>query len=192
MTWRDDAGHDWLRSMYLASYQERFHLFPWLASTKWQVSVNVMWSTTSRSPSCCLNKTESIHTLFYAFVIVYFFPLTLKNKKFIVIMRLSSVFIAGSLMTMSGANPTKSKEAHHVREYFYVGGNYVTTSSGSLFQNQMYVEKLTPPRVSQQYPIVFLHGGAQTGTVSYSSSNSSYYEWFTLVGARLFWVQSLL
>ena len=70
--------------------------------------------------------------------------------------------IATSFATLAAA----AGEAQHVREYFYVGGEYITTSSGSLYQNQMYVEKLTPPKVSQKYPIVFLHGGAQTGTVS--------------------------
>lgn len=78
-------------------------------------------------------------------------------------MRFISLFATASFISTSYAG----KEAQHTREYFYVGGSYVTTTSGSLFQNQMYVEKLTPPRVSQPYPIVFLHGGGQTGTVSY-------------------------
>lgn len=81
-------------------------------------------------------------------------------------MRITSLYAAASLISTLYANPTGAKEAQHVREYFYVGGSYVTTASGSLFQNQMYVEKLTPPRVSQAYPVVFFHGGAQTGTVS--------------------------
>jgi hypothetical protein len=60
-------------------------------------------------------------------------------------------------------------EAQHVREYFYAGGEYITTSSN---QNQMYMEKLTPAIVSQRCPIIFLHGGAQTGTVSSSTVSS--------------------
>jgi hypothetical protein len=60
-------------------------------------------------------------------------------------------------------------EAQHVREYFYAGGEYITTSS---YQNQMYVEKLTPAIVSQRYPIIFLQGGAQTATVSSSTVSS--------------------
>lgn len=78
-----------------------------------------------------------------------------------------SLGLVASLIAASyaAATPT-SLEAQHVREYFYVGGEYISTSAGSLFQNQMYVEKLTPPRVSQPYPVIFLHGGAQTGTVS--------------------------
>jgi hypothetical protein len=64
-----------------------------------------------------------------------------------------------------------TSEAPHTREYFYVGGDYVNTTDGWLFHNQMYVEKLSPSAGSTQpYPIVFLHGGAQTGTVRTLSS----------------------
>ena len=61
---------------------------------------------------------------------------------------------------------SSSGEAYASREYFYVGGNYVNTTSGHLFVNQMYVEKLTPVLPSQKYPLVLIHGQAQTGTVS--------------------------
>ncbi|PMD29900.1 alpha/beta-hydrolase [Hyaloscypha variabilis F] len=57
------------------------------------------------------------------------------------------------------------KEAAHHRSFFYVGGEYVKTSAGYVLQDQMYVERLLPIGGSKQpYPIVFLHGGAQTGT----------------------------
>lgn len=70
----------------------------------------------------------------------------------------------------AGAVPLKesrgiSGEVAAVREYFYIGGSYVNTSSGHLFSNQMYVEKLTPLKPCQPYPLVFIHGQAQTGTV---------------------------
>ncbi|KAF7629687.1 Alpha/Beta hydrolase protein [Aspergillus flavus] len=61
-----------------------------------------------------------------------------------------------------------SNAAPHFRDYFYVGGQYVHSNSsgvGSYFHNQMYVEKLSPVRERvQPYPIVFVHGGGQTGT----------------------------
>ena len=65
------------------------------------------------------------------------------------------------------ATPTtaSSTEVPASRTYFYIGGNYVTTSTGTLFENQMYVEELLPLKPSQPYPLVFIHGQAQTGTV---------------------------
>jgi hypothetical protein len=61
---------------------------------------------------------------------------------------------------------TTPTEAQHSREYFYVGGDYVDTGDGHVFQNQMYVEKLSPTDgASRKYPVVFFHGGGQSGTV---------------------------
>jgi len=53
------------------------------------------------------------------------------------------------------------------RSYLYVGGQYIENSAGQhVFTDQMYVEKLTPTAgVTKPYPIVFIHGQAQTGTV---------------------------
>lgn len=53
------------------------------------------------------------------------------------------------------------------RSYMYVGGQYILNSAGQhIFADQMYVEKLTPAAgVTKPYPIVFIHGQAQTGTV---------------------------
>ncbi|KAL9110077.1 MAG: hypothetical protein Q9227_005416 [Pyrenula ochraceoflavens] len=52
------------------------------------------------------------------------------------------------------------------REYFYVGGEYAVDEKGNhLFHNQMYVEKLSPESgATQAFPLVFFHGGAQSGT----------------------------
>ena len=59
----------------------------------------------------------------------------------------------------------------HTRKYFYVGGHYVNdTSGGHVMRDQMYVEQLTPAMgPSQPYPIVFIHGFGQTGTVQTSN-----------------------
>ena len=57
--------------------------------------------------------------------------------------------------------------AHH-RNYFYVGGQYIDNGKGShIMEGQMYVERLTPAAGSTRpFPVVFVHGGGQTGTVS--------------------------
>ncbi|KAF4814867.1 putative secreted lipase [Colletotrichum tropicale] len=70
-----------------------------------------------------------------------------------------------------GAPPTPDEgcvdsEVPYIRSYFYVGGGYVDDGSGGhIFRDQMYVEKLLPTfGVTQETPIVLIHGQAQTGT----------------------------
>ena len=63
-----------------------------------------------------------------------------------------------------------SAESSYNRSYFYVGGDYVDDERGDgqhVMAGQMYVEKLLPPHgVRHPWPLVFIHGGGQTGTVS--------------------------
>ncbi|KAH8896816.1 alpha/beta-hydrolase [Thozetella sp. PMI_491] len=58
--------------------------------------------------------------------------------------------------------------ASHTREYFYVGGHYVNltinNTTSQYMAGQIYVEKLTPQKVSRDEPIVFIEGAGQTGT----------------------------
>ncbi|KAK6211509.1 hypothetical protein QIS74_10773 [Colletotrichum tabaci] len=63
-------------------------------------------------------------------------------------------------------NGCVDSEAPYIRSYFYVGGGYVDDGSGGhIFRDQMYVEKLLPVNgVSQETPIVLIHGQAQTGS----------------------------
>jgi pimeloyl-ACP methyl ester carboxylesterase len=48
--------------------------------------------------------------------------------------------------------------------YFFVGGKYVDSKTGPLMERQMYVEYRFPAKVTKPYPIVMIHGAAQTGT----------------------------
>ena len=48
--------------------------------------------------------------------------------------------------------------------YFFVGGQYVETEKGPLMARQMYVEYHQPAVQKHPYPIVMIHGAAQTGT----------------------------
>ena len=61
-------------------------------------------------------------------------------------------------------------ESLYSRSYFYVGGEYVDAESGDgqrVFTGQMYVERLTPSGdLKHPWPIVFIQGAGQTGTVS--------------------------
>lgn len=50
------------------------------------------------------------------------------------------------------------------RSFFYVGGNYAGSPGKEIMQGQMYVEKWQPKQVKQPYPLVLIHGAAQTAT----------------------------
>ncbi len=50
------------------------------------------------------------------------------------------------------------------RAYFFAGGSYVGDPAKQVMHGQMYVEQLTPAHPSQRYPMVLIHGAAQTAT----------------------------
>lgn len=66
-----------------------------------------------------------------------------------------------------------NEKVPYIRNYFYAGGRYVSDgSSGHVFQDQMYVERLTPPGgPRKQTPLVFIPGAGQTGTVHLSHAS---------------------
>lgn len=59
-----------------------------------------------------------------------------------------------------------SAETGYRRDFFYVGGETVTTAAGSnITANQLYVEKLSPlGGATHPHPLVFFHGGGFSGT----------------------------
>jgi pimeloyl-ACP methyl ester carboxylesterase len=60
--------------------------------------------------------------------------------------------------------PSYDQAAIARRGYFYVGGFYVGEHGKQLMHDQMYVEVLTPRHPRQRYPLVLIHGAAQTAT----------------------------
>ncbi|KAK8199774.1 Alpha/Beta hydrolase protein [Phyllosticta capitalensis] len=61
-----------------------------------------------------------------------------------------------------------SNEVAYKRDFFYIGGEYVYNASlsGSIFSDQLYVEKLTPQTgVNRTNPIVFISAGVPSGAV---------------------------
>ncbi len=59
---------------------------------------------------------------------------------------------------------TTSADTPPSQGYFFVGGRYVDIKAGPIMERQMYVEYRIPPRKTKPYPIVMIHGAAQTGT----------------------------
>jgi pimeloyl-ACP methyl ester carboxylesterase len=65
----------------------------------------------------------------------------------------------------SSERATDTSSASEVRTgYFFVGGRYVEGKTGPLMQGQTYVEYQLPPKRTQPYPVVMIHGAAQTGS----------------------------
>jgi hypothetical protein len=74
--------------------------------------------------------------------------------------------VAASVLASRMGPVLAVNETSAIRSYFYAGGEYINTTLGTLFANQLYVERLSPPAGSTHpYPLVFIHGQAQTGTV---------------------------
>ncbi|GJE87209.1 alpha/beta-hydrolase [Phanerochaete sordida] len=52
----------------------------------------------------------------------------------------------------------------HRRTYFYAGGELVPQGSSVVSRGQVYVEHLVPAKVTQPFPLLFVHGLGMTGT----------------------------
>ncbi len=60
--------------------------------------------------------------------------------------------------------PAVDQSAVGQRGYFYVGGRYVGEPGKEIMQGQTYVEVVAPKDVRRPYPLVLIHGAAQTNT----------------------------
>jgi pimeloyl-ACP methyl ester carboxylesterase len=60
--------------------------------------------------------------------------------------------------------PSYDQSAIARRGYFYIGGSYIGEPGKQLMHGQIYVEVLTPRHPRQRYPLLLIHGAAQTAT----------------------------
>jgi pimeloyl-ACP methyl ester carboxylesterase len=74
------------------------------------------------------------------------------------IVSLFAVVLLSACATVDADTPMRQEG------YFFVGGRYVEAKTGPLMERQMYVEYRIPARKTKPYPIVMIHGAAQTGT----------------------------
>jgi pimeloyl-ACP methyl ester carboxylesterase len=71
--------------------------------------------------------------------------------------------LASSAAFSQGA-PITNQTSVAERGFFFVGGEYVGDPGKQVMRGQMYVEALKPKSVTKPYPIVLIHGAAQTAT----------------------------
>jgi pimeloyl-ACP methyl ester carboxylesterase len=50
------------------------------------------------------------------------------------------------------------------RGFFYIGGKYTVDPGKQIMAGQIFVEVIAPKKVRRQYPLVLIHGAAQTAT----------------------------
>ena len=62
-----------------------------------------------------------------------------------------------------GAEARAGAPAATVAGYFYIGGRYQRVEDKTLMVGQMFVQSRRPAQVTQPYPVVMVHGAAQTG-----------------------------
>jgi pimeloyl-ACP methyl ester carboxylesterase len=60
--------------------------------------------------------------------------------------------------------PAVDQSAVAQRGFFYVGGHYVGEPGKEIMEGQIYVEVLAPHEQKRPYPLVLIHGAAQTAT----------------------------
>jgi hypothetical protein len=60
--------------------------------------------------------------------------------------------------------PAVDQSAVAKRGFFYIGGHYVGEPGKEIMQGQIYVEVLAPRQQRRPYPLVLIHGAAQTAT----------------------------
>ena len=80
--------------------------------------------------------------------------------------------------------PAFDQSAVAQRGYFYVGGKYVGEPGKEIMQGQIYVEVLAPKDVRRPYPLVLIHGAAQTATnwMGTPDGRKGWAEWFVEQG----------
>lgn len=67
-------------------------------------------------------------------------------------------FLPLLILGAAHAQSQASQGILHHRSYFYVGGSYVAQGNSSIMEGAMYVERLTPQRVTQPFPLLVIHG----------------------------------
>jgi pimeloyl-ACP methyl ester carboxylesterase len=105
-------------------------------------------------------------------------------------MSLRNLFAAAAIAALLTHAPWAAAEIH--RESFYVGGSYVESAGVSVMQGQMYVEALIPARVTQRYPLVLVHGGAQTAMnfTTTPDGRKGWAQWFAEQGWKVYMVDT--
>ena len=85
-------------------------------------------------------------------------------RHFTYVVLFSALLGAPALAEVKLPVPAVDQSAVAKRGYFYVGGHYVGDPGKQTMEGQIYVEVLAPKKQRRPYPLVLIHGAAQTAT----------------------------
>jgi hypothetical protein len=88
----------------------------------------------------------------------------MKRFKFPLVSALLATLLVSGCATAPVPPAAGTARVAAVRDQFYVGGSYVGDPGKQLMAGQMYVERLTPAKVTRPLPLVLVHGAAQTAS----------------------------
>jgi pimeloyl-ACP methyl ester carboxylesterase len=91
-------------------------------------------------------------------------PITRQALRIFFVTLLSGLIGAPALAKVKVPVPTIDQSAVAKRGFFYVGGHYVGDPGKQTMAGQIYVEVLAPKKQRRPYPLVLIHGAAQTAT----------------------------
>lgn len=99
-----------------------------------------------------------------------------------------SLFLAALGLLWANACGAQPITASH--RSFFVGGHYAGPAGKQVMQGQMFVEALIPERVTHPYPLVLVHGLAQTATnwMTTPDGRQGWGEWFAAHGWAVYMI----
>ena len=102
----------------------------------------------------------------------------------------------GANLVLAAELPSQEKTKPIVmadQGYFFVNGNYIDVGNKKLMANQMYVQYMTPKVVKHRYPIVMIHGTAQTGNnfLGTPDGRRGWADYFVAQGYKVFVVDQV-
>jgi pimeloyl-ACP methyl ester carboxylesterase len=101
----------------------------------------------------------------------------------------ANLVLAAELLPQEKTKPIVMAE----QGYFFVNGNYIDVGNKKLMANQMYVQYMTPKVVKHRYPIVMIHGTAQTGNnfLGTPDGRRGWADYFVAQGYKVFVVDQV-
>ena len=91
-------------------------------------------------------------------------PFSVPRSAALSVVLLATLAVSPGVAEVKLPVPAVDQSAVAQRGFFYVGGHYVGEPGKQIMDGQIYVEVLAPKEQRRPYPLVLIHGAAQTAT----------------------------